>query len=164
MSDAKIISLSDLPVAIPASQTDTFAVWQNPNGCGPEDTLVQMSLAQLADFVIAAVPKYTYVSQVVLSAQQVPLTNNEVIQLAEINLTPGEWLLWGEAWFALLSGNAANVNRVAAVLTPQPLGVPSEPADDTSATATAPANAGVGVVLPLSTLYVSTDVAITYYL
>jgi len=164
MSDAKIITLADLPTAIPAAGTDTFAVCQSLTGCGPEDNLVQMSLAQLADFVISEVPSYRYVSQIIPSTQQVPLVNGTVVQLASIALTPGEWLISAEVWFKLLSGNAANVQQLGAALTDQVNALPTEPADNVAMTVTAPANVGVGTILPLTSLYVNTDVDINYYL
>jgi len=163
MSDSRVISLGDLPTAVPPSGSDTFAVCQNPAGCGETDLLSQMTLDQVAAFVLDQVPTPQYVSQIIPSAQQVALSSGNTVTLASVELPPGEWILTGEVWFALVSGNASNVTRVAAVIGPDQT-IPTDPADDVTAVAAAPANAGVGIVLSLGWVYINTDVTVTYYL
>jgi hypothetical protein len=163
MSDARIISLGDLPTGNPAAVTDTIAVCQNPEGCGGNDTLIQMSLGKVADFVLEQIPPPQYISEIVLSASRMSLTNNTVVTVATLMVPPGEWLISGEVWFDLISGNAANVNRLAAAVAPD-VTSPIDPADDTSVNVTA--NIGVGVVLPLGNVYVNNTgtLSVPYYL
>ena len=56
MTDVTIVSMKDLEVASAASETDTFAICQNDQGCGPNDPLAAMSLRQLADYLVPQVP------------------------------------------------------------------------------------------------------------
>jgi hypothetical protein len=93
----------------------------------------------------------------------VPLQNNAVVTLAQIDIPAGEWLITGEVWFDLLSGNAANVNRLVAAIAPS-AAQPTDPADGSAVTSASISNIGTGLVLPFGWVYFQTDVTVPYFL
>jgi hypothetical protein len=162
-SDAPIVvSLSDLIDAVPAQDTDTFAVCQNPTGCTPSDALVRMSLKQVSDYVNENLPGSAspYVSQIIAYNDRVTLQTGQRAEIASVSLTPGQWLLWGEYWFVVDSGTPT-IGRVAAMIAPdtQQSG-PTDPDDGLSANvmeinqSKQGGGATTGIVLPLTQLYV----------
>jgi hypothetical protein len=160
MSDEPIVvSMSDLIVATTASDTDTFAVCQNPLGCGPSDPLVRMSLAQVKELVLEAMP-HQYASDIVTYGNRVTLQTGQLINIASVSLTPGVWLLWGEYWFVVDSG-IPMIGRVAAMIAPDTQqSAPTDPADDLSVNVVEinqskqGGGATTGIVLPLTQLHV----------
>ena len=166
MSEDRIVSLGDLPPAVTATGTDSFAVCQNPEGCGTNDTLAQMTLEQVSQFVVSQIPVTQppqFIHQVVPSSNRVALSSDTMATVVTLDIPAGKWLVHAEAWFDLISGNASNVMRLAATLAPD-TNYPADPAVDRSVTITAPSNVGVGCVLPLGWVYLDTADPVTYYL
>jgi hypothetical protein len=55
-----VVYMSELRVAATPSGTDSFAVCQNPNGCGPTDALARMSLLQVSDYILPIAGQYYF--------------------------------------------------------------------------------------------------------
>lgn len=60
--EIQLTFLADLQAAQAGSDTDTFALCQNPEGCSSADPLVRMTLAQLKDYlgVVSAPPPVAF--------------------------------------------------------------------------------------------------------
>jgi len=170
-----IVTLADLAAAVAGQDTDTFAICQNPAGCGDQDFLVRMSLDQLAQFVLAKVPPppvlaYSYVSTVIDYANRVQnVPNDTVFSIANITLPAGKWLVAGEAWFVVDSGTPL-IARIASMLSPTAASLLTDPADTTSLNAQEPnqskqgGGSTTGLVLPLTPLFHDSGASGTYYL
>jgi hypothetical protein len=48
-----VTSMSALPNAVAAQDTDEFLVCQKAGGCGPTDPLARMSMAQVSDYILS---------------------------------------------------------------------------------------------------------------
>jgi len=69
MSDpVKVIALGQLTAAAALSDTDTFAICQNPTGCTASDPLLGATMAQVATYVEAKSPPPVFNGPDVLSA------------------------------------------------------------------------------------------------
>src|SRR5215467_12099218 len=125
------VTLKDLGAAADPEITDTFAVCQNPMGCGETDALKTMTVGQLAEFILDQVPEppeSQYLSDIVTSADQLVIASSgDITGIASLDLPAGKWIVTGEAWFSILSGQSSNVTRFVSIIAPAQA-LPAEPA------------------------------------